>query len=115
MMETKELPNRFVRILRYPFYEWGPMFGWTRRAWFIDMMDWIKLILVIGGVIVTVFGGFIFIGNKLESIDCKNKANALGLEYDYRILGGCLVKINDSQYVPLDQIRFNEDGKVLQD
>ena len=60
-------------------------------------------IIIIAAIILA---SFIFIiagdASPFEKKSCKDKANIMNVEWDYRFLTDCMVKI-DAKFVPLDQ------------
>lgn len=70
-----------------------------------------EFIWSITGVIVVVILT-IFLSRSCESTRCETRAQEMGLQHVYSLTSGCRVKLGDKT-VPLDQVRFFEDGHII--
>ena len=62
---------------------------------------------------VLVFGGLFGFAYFTNSAKCKNRATMMGLEYNYAMLQGCMVKVGD-RWAPMSYIRITDDKVIIQ-
>lgn len=76
--------------------------SWYTRAWVRFTVGTLAVL----ALIVVVFGG----GLWLEYKSCSNKGEVLGTEFQWRVVGGCFLQVEDGRYVPANNYRVTERG-----
>jgi hypothetical protein len=52
-------------------------------------------------------------GYAFERKACANRADEMGLDHKFKLVGGCFVALPSGRYVNLSNIRFTEQGQIL--
>lgn len=81
---------------------WRNEWGDVRAVWWILL--WIITVAIAGG------GSFVGVYH-LDKESCHRKAAAMGREWRFGILEGCLVQHN-GRFVPIDTIRFTDEEEA---
>lgn len=76
---------------------------------FDDIADLFGFVAIIGGIALLV-AGLIYGGSYLDRVDCRNKAERLGVAYDHDRLSGCFFQMADGTFVPASAWRATEDS-----
>lgn len=63
----------------------------------VEIFAWVIIILLFIGTLTGIF--------YLKYITCGNKAELMGLEYNFAIFQGCMIKPKNGNWVPLDNYR----------
>jgi hypothetical protein len=75
-------------------------------------IDW--PVAVIGTLIMAVIlGAPMAIGYAIEAAACNKKASMMGLESDFGVMTGCMVKVGD-RYAPLGFVRIVDNKVIIQ-
>lgn len=66
---------------------------------------------LVGGLLFTLVGLGIY---EVTGIPCNTKSQMIGFESQFTIATGCMVKVNDKQWIPYsDLIPLERDGKIV--
>jgi hypothetical protein len=70
-----------------------------------DVIVFITMVLIIVGILGISYG--------LKGIQCNKRAKLMGLQSDYGMWTGCMVKVED-RYAPINYIRIVDNKIIIQ-
>lgn len=60
-------------------------------------------------VIVIFVGGLIIVSNVIGESSCRQVSSIMNIDYDYTIMIGCMIEIEDNKWIPLESYYYKEE------
>ena len=68
----------------------------------------IAVFFIFVAVVALLFGIGFFVNNTLGPVGCNHAAAEIGFSYRWDIWSGCMIEVQDGQWIPLDNYRWVE-------